>query len=83
MFKKYFCFHTKRSILGKCTREQKNGFRIRRKNSGLPRDAIVTNYNRVLVLPRVRVEDGGEYVCTAHNDKVSITGSVVLSIKAR
>jgi hypothetical protein len=43
----------------------------------------VTNYNRVLVLPRVRVEDGGEYVCTAHNDKVSITGSVVLSIKAR
>jgi len=43
----------------------------------------VTNYNRVLILPRVRVEDQGEYVCRAYNDKVSITGSVTLSIQAR
>ena len=54
-----------------------------RKNSDSPREAIVTNYNRVLILPRVRVEDQGEYVCRAYNDKVSITGSVTLSIQAR
>ena len=54
-----------------------------RKNSDIPREAIVTNYNRVLILPRVRVEDQGEYVCRAYNDKVSITGSVTLSIQAR
>ena len=54
-----------------------------RKNSDLPEGAIVTNYNRVLILPRVRVEDQGEYVCRAYNDKVSITGSVTLSIQSR
>ena len=54
-----------------------------RKNSDIPRGAIVTNYNRVLILPRVRVEDQGEYMCRAYNDKVSITGSVTLSIQAR
>ena len=54
-----------------------------RKNSVLPEGAIVTNYNRVLILPRVRVEDQGEYVCRAYNDKVSITGSVTLSIQSR
>ena len=58
-------------------------FFIFRKNSDSPREAIVTNYNRVLILPRVRVEDQGEYVCRAYNDKVSITGSVTLSIQAR
>ena len=33
-----------------------------RKNSFIPKSAIVTNYNRVLILPRVDVEDqvGGE-----------------------
>ena len=54
-----------------------------RKNSEIPDDAIITNHNRVLILPRVRVEDQGEYVCRAYNDKVSITGSVVLSIQSR
>ena len=29
------------------------------------------------------VEDQGEYVCRAHNDKVSITGSVKISIQSR
>ena len=28
-----------------------------RKNSFIPKSAIVTNYNRVLILPRVDVED--------------------------
>eukprot|EP00095_Tigriopus_kingsejongensis_P002293 maker-scaffold400_size182785-snap-gene-0.21 protein:Tk02293 transcript:maker-scaffold400_size182785-snap-gene-0.21-mRNA-1 annotation:"PREDICTED: contactin-like" len=52
-------------------------------NADIPDGAIVTNYNRVLILPRVRVEDQGEYICRAHNDKVSITGNVVLSIQSR
>ena len=54
-----------------------------RKNSFIPKSAIVTNYNRVLILPRVDVEDQGEYICRAHNDKVSITGSVTISIQSR
>ena len=45
--------------------------------------AIITNHQRVMILRRVRVEDQGEYVCRAHNDRVSIIGSVVLSIQAR
>ena len=49
-----------------------------RVNSDIPEGAIVTNHNRVLILPRVRVEDQGEYQCRAQNDKVSITGRVVL-----
>ena len=49
-----------------------------RVNSEIPEGAIITNHNRVLVLPRVRVEDQGEYQCRAQNDKVSITGRVVL-----
>ena len=39
-------------------------------NSEIPSDAIVTNHNRVLQIPRVRVEDQGEYQCRAYNDKV-------------
>ena len=54
-----------------------------RKNSDIPSDAIITNHNRVLIIPRVRVEDQGEYQCRAYNDKVSITGSVTLSIQSR
>jgi len=52
-------------------------------NSEIPSDAIITNHNRVLQIPRVRVEDQGEYQCRAYNDKVSITGSVMLSIQSR
>ena len=39
-------------------------------NSEIPSDAIITNHNRVLQIPRVRVEDQGEYQCRAYNDKV-------------
>ena len=36
-----------------------------RKNSFIPKSAIVTNYNRVLILPRVDVEDQvGGWVAT-------------------
>ena len=54
-----------------------------RVNSDIPDGAIITNHNRILILPRVRVEDQGEYQCRAQNDKVSITGRVVLSIQSR
>ena len=52
-----------------------------RKNSNIPRDAVITNHNRVLLLPRVKVEDQGEYECRAHNDKVSITGKRKVCLK--
>ncbi|XP_065349505.1 contactin [Cloeon dipterum] len=53
-----------------------------RKGSNLPRGAIVSNYNRVLTIPRVTVEDQGEYVCRIYNDKQSMTNSVMLTIRA-
>lgn len=53
-----------------------------RKGAGLPRSAVFSNYNRVLVLPNVQVEDQGEYVCRAYNNRASIENSVRLSIGA-
>ncbi|XP_071453390.1 contactin [Hetaerina americana] len=53
-----------------------------RKGSSLPRSAITANYNRVLILPKVQVEDQGEYVCRVFNDKAAIENSVLLSIQA-
>lgn len=43
-----------------------------RKGAPLPKGVIITNYNRVLILPKVKVEDMGEYVCRATNDKVFV-----------
>lgn len=40
------------------------------------------SYNRVLIIPEVRVEDQGEYVCRAYNDRLSIENSVQLTIQA-
>lgn len=51
-------------------------------SSQLPRNSSMTKYNRVLVLPKVAVEDMGEYVCTANNGRNSISASVTLSIQA-
>ncbi|XP_012285560.1 contactin [Orussus abietinus] len=53
-----------------------------RRGAPLPRSAIATNYNRILIIPRVQVEDQGEYVCRAHNERVSIENSVQLTIQA-
>jgi hypothetical protein len=53
-----------------------------RKGSNLPRNAIVSNYNRVLTIPKVQVDDQGEYVCRVYNDKHSMQNSVVLTIRA-
>ncbi|XP_012252358.2 contactin [Athalia rosae] len=53
-----------------------------RRGAELPRSAVSTNYNRVLIIPRVQVEDQGEYVCRAHNNRASIENSVRLTIQA-
>ncbi|XP_046682308.1 contactin isoform X2 [Homalodisca vitripennis] len=53
-----------------------------RRGSALPRQAIFASYNRVLLIPNVQVEDQGEYICRATNDRASIHNSVVLSIQA-
>lgn len=39
------------------------------------------SYNRVLVIPKVQVEDEGEYICRAYNDRASIENNVILSIQ--
>ncbi len=66
-----------------CNLTQVPHYNWTRENAEIPDGAIITNYNRVLILPRVRVQDEGTYVCRAYNDKVSITDSVVLSIQSR
>lgn len=53
-----------------------------RRGAGLPKGAISANYNRVLIIPKVQVEDQGEYVCRATNEKSAIEHSVVLNIQA-
>ncbi|KAL0268356.1 UNVERIFIED_CONTAM: hypothetical protein PYX00_010329 [Menopon gallinae] len=53
-----------------------------RKGAPLPKGAVTTNYNRVLILPQVSVEDQGEYVCRAFNDRAALENSVMVSIQA-
>jgi hypothetical protein len=54
-----------------------------RRGASLPKGAITTSYNRVLIIPKVQVEDQGEYICRVTNDKAAIQNSVVLSIQGR
>ncbi|XP_076173707.1 contactin-like [Ptiloglossa arizonensis] len=53
-----------------------------RRGALLPRGAHITSYNRVLIIPKVHVDDQGEYVCRVHNDRLSIENSVRLTIQA-
>lgn len=53
-----------------------------RKGAPLPRGAVLTNFNRVLVLPQALPEDQGEYVCRAFNDRAAIENSVFVSVQA-
>lgn len=52
-----------------------------RKNGNLPRSAFLTSFNRVLNIPNVQVEDEGEYVCRAYNDRASTENSVIVNIQ--
>ncbi|UYV67456.1 CNTN3 [Cordylochernes scorpioides] len=51
-------------------------------NKQLPIGSYTKNYDRVLVLPKIRVEDQGAYLCTANNGHETIQKSVTLSIQA-
>lgn len=53
-----------------------------RKGSTIPRSAYFLSFNRVLIIPKVQVEDEGEYVCRAFNDRGTIQNSVFLNIQA-
>ncbi|XP_053991481.1 contactin [Hylaeus volcanicus] len=53
-----------------------------RRGALLPRGSYSTSYNRVLIIPKVHVDDQGEYVCRVHNDRLSIENSVRLTIQA-
>lgn len=47
----------------------------------LPENAYTTNHNRVLILPKVQVEDMGDYVCSVTSGRDVITKKVMLSIQ--
>ncbi|XP_054721680.1 contactin-like [Uloborus diversus] len=51
--------------------------------SELPQGAYTKSFQRILMLPKVRVEDVGDYVCSASNGIESITKAVPLRIQAK
>lgn len=48
----------------------------------IPRGSYLTSYNRVLIIPKVQVQDQGEYKCRVYNDRAVIENSVILNIQA-
>lgn len=54
-----------------------------RKNGNIPRSARLSNYDRVLTIPNVGVEDEGEYICDVRNDRAHIFNSVFLKVQAK
>ncbi|XP_033366000.1 contactin isoform X1 [Bombus vosnesenskii] len=53
-----------------------------RRGASLPRGSYTTSYNRVLIIPKVHVDDQGEYTCRVYNDRSAIENSVRLTIQA-
>lgn len=53
-----------------------------RRGAPLPRGTRLESYNRILIIPHVRVEDQGEYICRAYNERISIDNQVWLTIQA-
>jgi hypothetical protein len=51
------------------------------KGGRLPKKARLENFNRVLIIPNVTVEDEGEYICRASNARVNREGSANLRIQ--
>lgn len=52
-----------------------------RRGAPLPKNSYLTSFNRVLIIPHVEVDDQGEYICRAYNDRASIANSVILDIQ--
>lgn len=48
----------------------------------MPEGHYLASFNRVLIIPQAKVEDSGEYVCTATSGKDVISKSVQLSIQS-
>ncbi|RWS28663.1 contactin-like protein [Leptotrombidium deliense] len=48
----------------------------------LPDGAYTTSHNRILVIPKVKVEDSGDYSCSATSGRDVITKSITLSIQS-
>ncbi|XP_022915290.2 contactin isoform X1 [Onthophagus taurus] len=53
-----------------------------RRGAPLPRNTTFQSYNRVMIIPKVTVEDQGEYVCTIYNDLSSKEQGVQLNVQA-
>jgi len=49
----------------------------------LPEGSYTTNHNRVLMLPKVQVEDMGDYICTVTSGRDVIQKKVMLSIQCK
>lgn len=48
----------------------------------LPSGSTTTSYNRLLIIPNVKVEDSGEYRCTASSGGSSIVSSATLRVQS-
>ncbi|RWS07231.1 contactin-like protein, partial [Dinothrombium tinctorium] len=48
----------------------------------LPDGAYMTSHNRVLIIPKVKVEDAGDYYCTAISGQDTISKSVTLTVQS-
>ncbi|XP_026492779.2 contactin [Vanessa tameamea] len=48
----------------------------------IPRKAHLSNFDRVLTIPNVGVEDEGEYKCDVRNDRAHISNNVFLKVQA-
>ncbi|XP_041970407.1 contactin [Aricia agestis] len=53
-----------------------------RKYGNVPKKAYLSNFDRVLTIPNVGVEDEGEYICDVRNDRARIANSVFLKVQA-
>ncbi len=54
-----------------------------RKEGNIPRNSYTESYNRVLIIKNATVNDNGEYICTAKNDRKSLQKSVNVNIQMK
>lgn len=47
----------------------------------MPKNARMENFNRVLIIPSIRMEDQGEYVCRITNENHLKENSIILSVQ--